>query len=63
MTTVTALIPRVRRDRTGRAQAIRCTACGSWRKPYRFTRNAVICRRCPFGPVGRHIATYAATRR
>ncbi|MBO3738411.1 hypothetical protein [Actinoplanes flavus] len=61
--TTTALIPRVRRNHHGRAIAIRCTACGAWRKPYRFTRNAVTCRRCPYGPVGRHLATYAAKRR
>jgi hypothetical protein len=63
MTTVTALIPRVRRDRHGRAQAIRCTTCGTWRKPYRFSRNTVTCRRCPYGAVGRHTANYAARRR
>ncbi|WP_328466742.1 hypothetical protein OHA21_47095 [Actinoplanes sp. NBC_00393] len=61
--TKTALIPRVRRDRHGRAIAVRCTACGTWRKPHRFTRNTVTCRRCPYGPVGRHLAKYAANNR
>ncbi|MEU4623088.1 hypothetical protein AB0G04_24335 [Actinoplanes sp. NPDC023801] len=63
MNTVTALIPRVRRDHHGRAQAIRCTTCGTWRKPHRFARNSVTCRRCPFGPVGRYLVAYAAKHR
>ena len=59
----TALIPRVRRDSFGCAVAVRCMACGTWRKPFRFSRNTVTCRRCPHGPTGRYLAKYAAKRR
>jgi hypothetical protein len=63
MTTITALIPRIRRHRTGRVIAIRCATCRTWRKPWYFARNSNVCRTCPTGRVGRHLAKYAAKSR
>ena len=63
MTTITALVPRIRRHHTGRVVAIRCATCRTWRHPRHFPRNSTTCRRCPTGQVGRYLAAYAAKLR
>ncbi|MFI7541094.1 hypothetical protein [Actinoplanes sp. NPDC049599] len=63
MTSIAALIPRIRIDRTARVVAIRCASCRTWRKPWHFARNTNTCRRCPTGRLGRYLATRAATGR
>jgi single-stranded DNA-binding protein len=45
MTTLSALIPRMR-YRTGRVVAIRCATCRTWRKTRRFNRNGTVCHTC-----------------
>ena len=61
MTTLTALIPRLR-YRTGRVVAIRCTACRAWHKPRHFNRHSNTCHGCSYG-AGRRRITARADRR
>ena len=62
MTTIAALIPRLR-YRTGRVVAIRCTTCHLWRKTRHFDRNTNTCRTCTHGPAARRLAARADRRR
>jgi hypothetical protein len=61
MTTITALIPRIR-YRTARVVAIRCTGCRTWRKPRHFDRNAGTCRACSHSAAHRRITARADRR-
>jgi NAD-dependent SIR2 family protein deacetylase len=47
MTTISALIPRLR-HRHGRIVSIRCAACRTWRKPRAFDRNSNTCHTCSY---------------
>jgi hypothetical protein len=62
MTTIAALIPRLRR-RTGRVIAIRCTKCRTWRKPNLFARNTNVCRPCTYGEARRRVLDRARGHR
>ena len=61
MTTITALIPRIR-YRTARIVAIRCTRCRTWRKPRHFDCNANTCRVCSYSAAYRRITARADRR-
>ena len=61
MTTISALIPRIR-FRTGRVVAIRCTKCRTWRKPNLFSRSTNVCRLCSYGEARRRILERARGR-
>jgi hypothetical protein len=61
MTTIAALIPRIR-YRTGRVVAIRCATCRAWRKPRHFNRNTNTCRACCYGQARRRITARADRR-
>jgi hypothetical protein len=60
MTSITAFIPRLRVQRTGRIIAIRCTRCRTWRKPRHFTRDANTCHACVYGESRAHVRDRAA---
>jgi hypothetical protein len=62
MTTIAALIPRLRLHRTGRVIAIRCTTCRTWRKPNLFTHTANVCRPCTYGEARRRVLDRARGR-
>jgi hypothetical protein len=62
MTTVAALIPRLRLHRTGRIIAIRCTKCRTWRKPNLFTQYTNVCRLCSYGEARRRVLEHARVR-
>lgn len=61
MTTLTALIPRLR-VRTGQVVAIRCIACRQWRKPRHFNRTGSNCNDCSHGAARRRLRLRATRR-
>jgi hypothetical protein len=61
MTTIAALIPRLR-YRTGRIVAIRCATCKTWRKPRHFDPRTNVCHGCTYEAARRRIATRATRR-
>lgn len=61
MSTLTALIPRLR-YRTGRVVSIRCAACRTWRKPRHFDRNTNTCHDCVHGAAHKRFTDRAARR-
>jgi hypothetical protein len=63
MTTITALIPRLRLNRTGRIVSVRCAACRTWRKPRHFDRNPNTCHDCVYGAARKRVTDRAAQRR
>lgn len=62
MTTITALVPRIRLHRTGRIVAVRCTRCRTWRKPNLFTARSNVCHRCSYGAARRRLLDRARRR-
>ena len=60
MTSIAALIPRIRFQYSGRVVAIRCAACRTWRKPRYFARNSNTCHPCSYGAARRRITARAA---
>ncbi len=61
MTTLAALIPRLR-YRTGRIVAIRCTGCRLWRKPRHVNPRTTTCHGCSYGAARRRITARAKQR-
>ena len=65
MSTLTALIPRLR-YRTGRVVSIGCSTCRKWRKPRHFSRNTNTCHTCVYdanlAARRRHIAALSTKR-
>lgn len=61
MTTITALIPRLRWNRAGRIVSIRCAACRTWRKPRAFDRNTNTCHDCAYGAARKRVTNRAAS--
>ena len=62
MTTITALIPRLRLHHTGHVVAVRCTKCRTWRKPNLFSPHTNVCRLCCYGEARRRILDRARGR-
>jgi hypothetical protein len=62
MTSIAALIPRLRWHRTGRVVAIRCTTCRTWRKPNRFAPTGNVCGFCRYGEAHRRVLDRAHGR-
>jgi hypothetical protein len=61
MTSIAALIPRIRFHRTGRVVAIRCTRCRTWRKPHLFARNGNTCQPCTYDQARRRVLSRTNT--
>jgi hypothetical protein len=62
MTTITALIPRLRWNRTGRVVSVRCAACRTWRKPRHFDGDTHTCHECSYGAARKRLANRTARR-
>jgi hypothetical protein len=62
MTTISALIPRLRWHRSGSVVAIRCAVCRTWRKPKAFNCNATTCHYCSYAAARRRVTARAARR-
>ncbi|MCA2219522.1 hypothetical protein [Jidongwangia harbinensis] len=63
MTSIAALIPRIRYHRTGRVVAIRCATCRHWRKPRHFAATANRCHTCTHDQARTRVTNRAAARR
>jgi hypothetical protein len=59
MTTISALIPRLR-HRRGQVVSIRCSECRTWRKPRYFDRASNTCQACTYSAAHRRIRARAA---
>ena len=53
--TIPVLVPRIRRHRTGRVVAIRCTTCRTWRKPRHVDRHTGTCHTCSYTAAHRRV--------
>lgn len=63
MTTIAALIPRMRRNGTGRIVAIRCASCRTWRKLRHFDRLENTCPDCVYGAARKRVLARHIGRR